>query len=127
MLSLPPIPPVFQAPAPAPTPAPSPAPAPAEEARRIEALIQAIEALQGRAVFLRNGASHEAKAAGEHLRLKRRNAGARVKTAGEFIRRCATGSSLSGASYRIRFQDGHELSSSDFLWTELKKLDPALK
>lgn len=121
MFPIPPIPPVLQAPAPA------PAPTPAEEARRIEALIQAIEALQGRAVFLRNGSSHEAKAAGEHLRLKRRNAGARVKTAGDFIRRCATGSSLSGAPYRIRFQDGHELSSSDFLWTELKKLDPALK
>jgi hypothetical protein len=96
------------------------------EAQKIESLIQAIAGLQGQATFLRNGSEHDAKAAAEHLRLKWKNAGGHVKTAGDFIRLCATGSSLSGKPYRIRFKDGRELSSSDWFWTELKKLDPQL-
>ncbi len=101
--------------------------APEAEARKIEALIQAVERLQGQATFLRNGSEHDAKAAGDHLRLKWKNAGRRVKTAQDFIRGCATGSSMSGEPYRIRFKDGHEVSSADFFWTELKKIDPSVK
>ncbi|WP_052571710.1 DUF5329 family protein [Geothrix fermentans] len=101
--------------------------APAPEAQKIEALIRAIEALQGQAVFLRNGSEHDAKAAGDHLRLKWKNAGRRVKSAADFIRTCGTGSSLSGQPYKIRYRDGRELASADFLWTELKKLDPSVR
>lgn len=101
--------------------------APAPEAQKIEALIRAIEALQGQAVFLRNGSEHDAKAAGDHLRLKWKNAGRRVKSAADFIRTCGTGSSLSGQPYKIRYRDGREVASADFLWTELKKLDPSVR
>jgi hypothetical protein len=101
--------------------------APAPEAQKIEALIRAIEALQGQAVFLRNGSEHDAKAAGDHLRLKWKNAGRRVKSAADFIRTCGTGSSLSGQPYKIRYRDGREVASANFLWTELKKLDPSVR
>ena len=101
--------------------------APEAEAKKIEALIQAVAQLQGQAIFIRNGSEHDAQAAAEHLRLKWRNAGKRVKTAQDFIRCCATGSSMSGEAYRIRFKDGHEISSADFFWTELKKIDPSVK
>lgn len=101
--------------------------APAPEAQKIEALIRAIEALQGQAVFLRNGSEHDAKAAGDHLRLKWKNAGRRVKSAADFIRTCGTGSSLSGQPYKIRYKDRREVASADFLWTELKKLDPSVR
>jgi hypothetical protein len=101
--------------------------APAPETQKIEALIKAIEALQGQAVFVRNGAEHDAKAAGEHLRLKWKNAGKRVRTAADFIRLCGTGSSMSGQPYQIRYKDGRTVTSGDFLWTELKKLDSTVK
>jgi len=99
---------------------------PAPEAQKIEALIRAVENLQG-AVFLRNGAEHSAQAAGAHLRLKLRNAGKRVKSAADFIRHCGTASSSTGEPYRIRYQDGREVACSDFLWSELKRLAPSVK
>src|SRR5664279_4845648 len=98
--------------------------APQTEAQKIEALVQAVANLEG-AVFIRNGTEHTPKAAGEHLRLKWRNAGRRVKTAPEFIQYCATGSSLSGKPYEIRLKDGHTVSSRDWLWTALKRMEAA--
>lgn len=98
------------------------APAPDPEARRIEALIQAVAALQG-AVFLRNGAEHTPVEAADHLRLKWKNAGRRVKTAPDFIQYCASGSSMSGRPYEIRLKDGRTVLARDWLWTELKRMD----
>jgi len=100
------------------------APAPTPEAQKIEALIQAVAALQG-AVFIRNGTEHTPAEAAEHLRLKWRNAGKRVKTAPEFIQHCASGSSMSGRPYEIRFKDGHTVLSRDWLWTELRRMEAA--
>lgn len=98
--------------------------APQTEAQKIEALIQAVADLQD-AVFIRNGTEHTPKAAADHLRLKWKNAGRRVKTAPEFIQYCATGSSLSGKPYEIRFKDGRTALSRDWLWTELKRMEAA--
>jgi hypothetical protein len=100
------------------------APAPLSEAQKIEALIQAVARLQG-AVFLRNGSEHTPAEAAEHLRLKWRKAGSRVKTAPDFIRLCATGSSVSGRPYEIRLRDGRTVPARDWLWTELKRLEVA--
>jgi len=100
------------------------APAPTPEAQKIEVLIQAVAALQG-AVFIRNGSEHTPAEAAEHLRLKWRNAGKRVKTAPEFIQFCATGSSMSGRPYEIRLKDGRTVLSRDWLWTELKRMEAA--
>ena len=98
------------------------APAPLPEAPKIDALIQAIAGLQG-AVFIRNGTEHGPKDAAEHLRLKWRNAGRRVQTAPDFIRLCASQSSMSGKPYEIRFADGRTVLARDWLWTELKRLE----
>ncbi len=98
------------------------APAPLPEAQKIEALIQAVAGLQG-AVFIRNGTEHSPKEAAEHLRLKWRNAGRRVQTAPDFIRLCASQSSMSGKPYEIRFADGRTVLARDWLWTELKRLE----
>lgn len=96
--------------------------APSQEAQKIEALIQAVVDLQG-ATFIRNGSEHTPKAAAEHLRLKWKNAGSRIKTAPDFIRLCASGSSLSGKPYEIRLKDGRTVLSRDWLWTELKRME----
>ena len=99
-------------------------PAPMPEAQKIEALIQAVANLED-AVFIRNGTEHAPKAAADHLRLKWKNAGRRVKTAPDFIRYCASESSLSGQPYEIRFKDGRTVLARDWLWTELKRLEAA--
>ncbi|MCE1204761.1 MAG: DUF5329 domain-containing protein [Holophagaceae bacterium] len=98
------------------------APAAIPEAQKIEALIQAVAGLQG-AVFIRNGSEHAPKEAAEHLRLKWKNAGRRVKTAPEFIQHCGSGSSLSGKPYEIRLQDGRTVPARDWLWSELKRME----
>jgi hypothetical protein len=101
---------------------PAPAPAPTPEAAKIEALIQAVASLQG-ATFVRNGSEHTPKEAADHLRLKWKNAGGRVKTAPDFIKYCASGSSLSGRPYEIRLKDGRTILARDWFWTELKRLE----
>jgi len=98
------------------------APVPVPEARKIEALIQAVANLKG-ATFLRNGAEHTPKEAAEHLRLKWKNAGSKVKSTPDFIRYCASESSLSGRPYEIRLGDGRTVLARDWLWTELKRMD----
>jgi hypothetical protein len=92
------------------------------ETGRIEYLIQSIEQLSG-AKFIRNGAAYDAKPAADHLRLKWREAGTRVKTAEQFIELCASRSSVSGQPYRIRFADGTTVASGAFLRAKLKELD----
>ena len=95
---------------------------PPAEARKIEALIAAVEA-QPDAVFIRNGSEHRASAAADHLRLKWRNAGGRISTARDFIRHCATKSSMTGRKYRIRFADGRVVDAAEFFLAELAKIE----
>ncbi|MBP1773431.1 MAG: hypothetical protein H6P99_2594 [Holophagaceae bacterium] len=97
-------------------------PASPPEAQKIETLIQAVANLQG-AVFLRNGTEHTPQQAADHLRLKWKNAGGRVKTAPDFIRHCASGSSMSGRPYEILLKDGRTVLARDWFWTELKRLE----
>ena len=98
--------------------------APPAEVRKIEALIAAVEAMPD-AKFIRNGTAHDAAAAADHLRLKWRNGGRRIATARDFIRYCATESSLTGRKYRIRFADGREVDSADFFNAELARIEAA--
>jgi hypothetical protein len=83
------------------------------EAARIQHLISSVEALRG-AKFIRNGQDYDGKTAGEHLRLKLRAAGSRVRTAEDFIRLCASRSSVTGQPYQIRFSDGRILDSETY-------------
>ncbi|MGH8443240.1 MAG: DUF5329 family protein, partial [Nevskiaceae bacterium] len=61
----------------------------------------------------------------KHLQLKREKAGSRVRTAGDFIRLCASYSSLSGEAYLIRFADGRTRTAEDVLREELARLSAA--
>ena len=88
------------------------------EREKIAYLINTVETLQG-AQFIRNGKPYDAQAAAAHLRLKLRSAGARVQTAEDFIRLCASASSVSGIPYQISFADGHTISSADYLRQKL--------
>jgi hypothetical protein len=92
------------------------------ESARIEYLLTSIAALPD-AQFVRNGSAYDAKAAVEHLRSKLRYAGSRVRTAEDFIRYCASESSVSGKPYEIRFSDGRVMSSADFLRQKLLQFD----
>jgi len=93
------------------------------ESSRIEYLIESVAALHG-AVFVRNGSEYDAHQAADHLRAKLRSAGTRVKTADDFIVYCATGSSLTGEKYTIRFADGHLVDTAEFLRAQLAGYAP---
>jgi hypothetical protein len=83
------------------------------EAARIQYLITSVENLQG-VKFIRNGQEYEAKKAAEHLRLKLKTAGSRIKTAQDFIRFCASRSSVTGLPYQIRFPDGRLIEAEAY-------------
>lgn len=96
------------------------APSPVE-ARKIGHLIAAVEQLRD-AKFIRNGTAYDAGKAADHLRLKLREAGDRIQNAEDFIRLCASRSSVSGKPYEIVFEDGRRLTSEAFLSAKLKEL-----
>ena len=88
------------------------------ERQKIDYLINSIATL-GDAKFVRNGTAYDAKAAADHLRLKLKNAGSRVRTAEDFIHLCASVSSVSGVPYQIRFSDGRIVTSEVYLRQQL--------
>lgn len=96
----------------------------AGEAAKIRYLIESVETLRG-VTFLRNGGEHDARQAAEHLRLKLKRAGSRVQTAEEFIRLCASRSSISGEPYGLRFPDGRTIDAEQFFRERLRAFAPA--
>jgi hypothetical protein len=96
-------------------------PAPSEQAK-IQSLIASVENLPG-AVFIRNGTEYDGHKAADHLRLKLKYAGKRVQTADQFITNLATGSSMSGKPYTIRFADGRTVESAAYFRAELKRIE----
>ncbi len=94
------------------------------ENQKIQYLISTIESLPN-AQFVRNGTAYDAKSAADHLRLKLRRAGSRVATAEDFIRVCASVSSVSGSPYQIRFADGSTMTSEVFLRQKLREFEQA--
>lgn len=90
------------------------------ETQEINYLITSIETL-GNAQFVRNGTAYDSKTAADHLRLKLRNAGSRIRTAEDFIRYCASVSSVTGTPYQIRFSDGRVITSEVFLRQKLSE------
>ena len=99
---------------------------PASEQRKIEALIQHVETLS-EAVFIRNNQAYPAKTAAQFLRGKWRATLDDITTAQEFIAKVASVASTTGQPYRIRFPDGHEVRSGDYLRTVLRKLEQPLR
>ena len=92
------------------------------EEQKIDRLIATVETLKD-ATFVRNGSEYDCKAAAEHVRRKRKAAGNKVKTAPEFITQIASKSMRSGEPYKIKFKDGKEITSGEFLTKELEKLE----
>lgn len=100
--------------------------APPDEAKRIEALIAHVEGLK-QAKFVRNGVEYDAQIAGRFMRYIWNDNREKVKTADDFIRVVATASGA-GIPYLVRFPDGRESKSRDYLVELLKKWEmPAEK
>jgi len=95
---------------------------PARERTRIEQLIQHVKELKD-AVFIRNDVEYDAAAAAKFLQGKwEANKGA-IRTAEQFIEKAASISSTTGKPYLIRFKDGKEVKSGDYLEERLKTLE----
>jgi hypothetical protein len=94
----------------------------APEKQKIEALIGRVGGLK-EAKFIRNGSTYEVSSAVRFLRGKWQANDAAVKTAEDFIDKIASFSATSSKPYLIRFNDGKELTSRDFLLAELKKIE----
>jgi hypothetical protein len=92
--------------------------APAAANQEIESLIRFVGDLPG-ASFIRNGSAHPPVEAMAHLRLKWSKQQDDIKTAEDFIRLCATESSMSGQPYLIRFADGREETCAKVLRAQL--------
>jgi hypothetical protein len=95
---------------------------PTREKHKIEALIQQVENLTD-AVFIRNNKAYNAKTAAQFLRAKWGAKQGEIKTAKDFIEKVASVSSTSGQPYHIRFKDGREVPSGEYLSTVLKQLE----
>jgi hypothetical protein len=95
---------------------------PANETQKIEALIQNVRDSKD-ATFIRNGSSYSSKSAAIFLRRKWQANQSAVKTARDFIDKVASFSGTSGKPYLIRFKDGREVHSRDFLLARLKSVE----
>jgi len=95
---------------------------PAAEKQKIEALIKQVGELND-ANFIRNGSVYEPAIAVRFLRGKWNAKDAEVKTVRDFIDKVASKSGSSGKPYLIRFNDGKEIPSREFLLAELEKLE----
>jgi hypothetical protein len=96
--------------------------APISEKQKIEALIAGIGRLQD-AKIVRNGWSYDPSTAVRFLHGKWTANESEIKTARDFIDKVASFSGTSGKPYLIRFKDGRELPSREFLLAELKKIE----
>ena len=96
--------------------------APLSEQEKIQSLITGLGNLKD-AVFIRNGASYDAKAAMKFLKGKWQSKESEIKTAKDFIEKVASQSSTTGKPYVIRFKDAHEINCGDYLRDELKKIE----
>ena len=94
------------------------------EIQKIEILIKQVRALKD-ARFIRNGSSYSADDAATFLRLKWQANESNVKTARDFIDKVASFSGTLGKPYLIRFNDGREIKSREFLVAELRKIEKA--
>ena len=95
---------------------------PVAEKQKIEALIKQVGGLTD-AKFIRNGSPYEVTSAVRFLRGKWNANAAEVTSARDFIDKVASVSGTSGKPYLIRFKDGREMKSREFLLAELQKLE----
>jgi hypothetical protein len=94
----------------------------AKEQARIDFIIHDVETSQG-LKFIRNGSEYDGAAAAKHLRMKLNYAGDRVKTAEDFIKYCATESSLTHQKYTVRTSNGKVRDSAAYFTERLHVFD----
>jgi len=99
---------------------------PNAERQKIEALIKYVGDLKD-TKFIRNGSSHDVSAAVRFLRGKWEANDAEVKSARDFIDKVASFSGTSGKPYLIRFKDGAEVPTQQYLATELSRIETRAK
>jgi len=92
------------------------------EEAKIRSLIQSVRGLTT-ATFIRNGTEYSSAVAAWHMEQKWQKQKDQIHTAREFIERVATKSNTSGQTYQIRFADGKQLSSEEYLVPKLKELE----
>jgi Family of unknown function (DUF5329) len=94
----------------------------ATEKQKIEALIKEVGDLKD-AKFVRNGSTYEPATAVRFLRGKWDANKFEVESASDFVDKVASKSGTSGKPYLLRFKDGKEMTSREFLLAELKKIE----
>ena len=95
--------------------------APLSDTEKIQALIRTVEARKD-LQFIRLDVAHSAREAANVLRIKLAFAGDRVKTVDDFIDHVAT-ATQSGKPYYVRYPDGTEVTSAEFLRQELRRIE----
>ena len=103
-----------------------PAPDQAAETAKIEQLIKHVREMK-ETQFIRNCDVHDGAAAAKHIEAKWSKVKDQIKTAREFIEKCASKSERSGEPYKIRFKDGREQTASEYLNAQLDALEKAPK
>ncbi len=93
------------------------------ETKKIEALIKHVAELKD-ASFVRNGTAYDAATAAKFLRGKWEANAQEIKTAQDFIDIAATKSSTTGKPYLIRFKDGKDVASGEYLKEQLTERQP---
>ena len=73
------------------------------------------------ATFIRNGQTHTAQEAADHIKAKYEHFKKEIKTPEDFIRLSASKSLLSGQPYQVRTPDGKEMRLDAWLTDALKK------
>lgn len=76
-------------------------------------------------VFIRNGKDHDSEDAAKHMRRKFEHFADEIATPEQFIDRSATKSMMTGKRYRVRFPDGKEMDTADWLREELTEFRAA--
>jgi hypothetical protein len=94
----------------------------AREQARIDFLIRGVETSSG-VKFVRNGREYDGVAGANHLRTKLDYAGWRVKTAEDFVKYCASESSMTHQKYKIRLADGTTTDAATYFNAQLSEFD----
>ena len=92
------------------------------EQARIDFLIQGVEKSTG-TKFIRNAKEYDGHAAAAHLRIKLDYAGDRVKTAEDFVKFCASESSITHQKYTIRLENGTTMDAANYFMEQLRDFD----
>lgn len=92
------------------------------EAEKINRLISYVEKLDN-VVFIRNGSEYTAAQAARFLREKHKRKKDEVRTAKDFILKCASVSSTSGQYYQVKFPDGKIVNTQELLVKELVRIE----